>query len=49
MKVFHGSAVEVKIPEIRVSKFNKDFGTGFYCTKLKIQAKRWPMIKYTTM
>lgn len=47
MKVFHGSAVEVKIPEIRVSKFNKDFGTGFYCTKLKIQAKRWAMRKET--
>ncbi len=41
MIVFHGSAAEVSIPEIRHSKFSKDFGEGFYCTKLKRQARRW--------
>ena len=47
MRVFHGSAIEVKEPEIRAGKFTKDFGEGFYCTKLKRQAKRWAMRKET--
>ena len=47
MRVFHGSAIEVKDPEIRTGKFTKDFGEGFYCTKLKRQAKRWAMRKET--
>ena len=33
--------MEVRHPEIRTGKFTKDFGDGFYCTKLKKQAKRW--------
>lgn len=41
MKLYHGSYTEVRKPEIRPSKFTKDFGEGFYCTKLKRQAKRW--------
>lgn len=47
MRVFHGGAIEVKDPEIRTGKFTKDFGEGFYCTKLKRQAKRWAMRKET--
>ena len=47
MRVFHGSAVEVQVPEIRAGKFTKDFGEGFYCTKLKKQAKRWAIRKDT--
>ena len=47
MRVFHGSAVEVTNPGIRTGKFTKDFGEGFYCTKLKRQAKRWAMRKET--
>lgn len=47
MRVFHGSAVEVTNPEIRTGKFTKNFGEGFYCTKLKRQAKRWAMRKET--
>lgn len=47
MRVFHGSAIEVMTPEIRTGKFTKDFGEGFYCTKLKRQAKRWAMRKET--
>ncbi len=47
MKVFHGSDIEVKVPEIRIGKFTKYFGEGFYCTKLKRQAKRWAMRKET--
>ena len=41
MKLYHGSNIEVRKPEIRPSKFTKDFGVGFYCTRLKRQAKRW--------
>ena len=47
MRVFHGGAIEVKDPEIRTGKFTKDFGEGFYCTKLKRQAKRGAMRKET--
>ena len=47
MRVFHGSAIEVKEPEIRIGKFTKDFREGFYCTKLKRQAQRWAMRKET--
>lgn len=47
MRVFHGSATEVKEPEIRTGKFTKDFGEGFYCTSLERQAERWAMRKET--
>ena len=47
MRVFHGGDIEVKDPVIRTGKFTKDFGEGFYCTKLKRQAKRWAMRKET--
>lgn len=47
MRVFHGAAIEVKEPEIITGRFTKDFGEGFYCTKLKKQAKRWAMRKET--
>ena len=47
MRVFHGSSMEVRHPEIRTGKFTKDFGDGFYCTKLKRQAKRWAERKDT--
>ena len=41
LKVFHGSKVEVINPEIRVGKYTKDFGVGFYVTKFKSQAEKW--------
>ena len=47
MKIYHSSDIEVKNPEIRTGKFTKDFGEGFYCTRLKRQAKRWAMRKET--
>jgi hypothetical protein len=31
----------VKVPKILKSRFPKDFGDGFYCTELEIQAIRW--------
>jgi hypothetical protein len=41
MTLYHGSFESVTQPEIRVSKFEKDFGQGFYCTQIKQQAERW--------
>jgi hypothetical protein len=37
----HGSAVQVSNPEIRKTRFYKDFGDGFYCTNIETQAYRW--------
>ena len=39
--LYHGSKKIVEFPEIRVTKYNKDFYFGFYCTTLAAQAKRW--------
>lgn len=39
--VYHGSFEIVQAPEIRITKFNKDFYFGFYCTVMREQAKRW--------
>ncbi len=41
MKVYHGSNIEIEYPEILTSKFAKDFGEGFYCTRFEEQAVRW--------
>lgn len=41
MTVYHGSYTTVKYPDIRKSKNTKDFGSGFYCTIIREQAKRW--------
>ncbi|MBP5212718.1 MAG: DUF3990 domain-containing protein [Pyramidobacter sp.] len=39
--VFHGGREKVEYPEVRVSRYNKDFYFGFYCTRLREQAVRW--------
>lgn len=39
--VYHGSRVNVEQPEIKIGKYTKDFGYGFYCTIMKKQARRW--------
>lgn len=39
--LYHGSPEKVSEPEIRKSRFTKDFSWGFYCTNLFHQAKRW--------
>ncbi|MEE0706056.1 MAG: DUF3990 domain-containing protein [Adlercreutzia sp.] len=41
MTVFHGSGDVVDTPEIRIGRYTKDFGPGFYCTMLREQAERW--------
>ena len=39
--LYHGSKVEVAYPEIRITKYTKDFSWGFYCTNDYKQAYRW--------
>jgi len=41
MIIYHGGISVVEKPEIRVTRFNKDFYFGFYCTVLRSQAERW--------
>jgi hypothetical protein len=41
MIIFHGGYIAVETPKIILSKFAKDFGSGFYCTELEEQAIRW--------
>lgn len=41
MLLYHGSTQIVKCPEIRITKFHKDFYFGFYCTSIESQAVRW--------
>lgn len=45
--VYHGSYCIVEKPEIKVGKYTKDFGKGFYCTILEEQAIKWAK-KYDT-
>lgn len=41
MEIYHGSGTIVEFPEIRKTKYTKDFSWGFYCTKSYEQARRW--------
>lgn len=41
MTVYHGGYQPVSHPEIRIGRYTKDFGPGFYCTIIKEQAQRW--------
>ena len=43
MLIYHASYCEVRQPEIRIGKYAKDFGPGFYCTSILEQAQRWSM------
>lgn len=47
MTVYHVGYQPVEKPEIRVNKYTKDFGEGFYCTIIKEQAQKWAR-RYTT-
>lgn len=40
-EIYHGSPIIVQEPQIKITKFNKDFYFGFYCTEKKQQAERW--------
>lgn len=40
-ELYHGSGERVEFPEIRKTKYTKDFSWGFYCTNSYEQARRW--------
>lgn len=46
MKLYHGSGQAIEFPEIRKTKYTKDFSWGFYCTKSFEQARRWAERKH---
>ena len=41
VELYHGSSEIIEYPQIRKTKYTKDFSWGFYCTKSYEQAKRW--------
>ncbi|MGL5087765.1 MAG: DUF3990 domain-containing protein [Clostridium sp.] len=44
--IYYGSNIEINAPILSMeSKFNKDFGNGFYCTNIEKQAIRWAIRK----
>lgn len=45
MKLYHGSTVVVKQPNIRIGRKNTDFGKGFYTTTDFDQAASWARIR----
>ncbi len=53
MVLYHASKEVVEFPEVRKTKYTKDFSWGFYCTNNFEQAVRWanrggekPIINY---
>ena len=45
LKLYHGSTVVVKEPNLEILNYRTDFGKGFYTTTDFEQAKRWTKIK----
>ena len=41
MLLYHGSYMEIKNHDLSFSRFNLDFGKGFYVTGLDKQAEKW--------
>ncbi|MDR1223308.1 MAG: DUF3990 domain-containing protein [Tannerella sp.] len=41
MKVYHGSYLEIRTIDLSSGRPNRDFGHGFYVTKLREQAQAW--------
>lgn len=46
LEVYHGSGQIVEFPEIRKTRYTKDFSWGFYCTNNYQQAHRWAECKH---
>ncbi len=44
MQVFHGSYLEIEKIDLDKCQANKDFGKGFYVTKIRKQAEEWAAI-----
>ena len=45
MKLYHGSNVDISVPELSKSKPYKDFGQGFYFWLIKTKQQKWPSKK----
>ena len=45
MIIYHGSNKIVQKPKIIQDGYYKDFGYGFYCTRIEKQAMRWALTK----
>ena len=45
MRLYHGSTVVVKRPNIQKGRKATDFGRGFYTTTNFEQAKKWALLK----
>jgi hypothetical protein len=43
MKLFHGSDVEVRLPDPKIGRNKLDFGKGFYVTTSPEQAEEWAL------
>ena len=41
MKLYHGSWIEVSVPDLKHSRTDVDFGKGFYVTPIREQAVKW--------
>lgn len=41
MILYHGSYVEIPLPDLNFSRGNVDFGKGFYTTPIYSQAEKW--------
>lgn len=41
MILYHGSNIEIRVPDLNHSRFNVDFGRGFYTTPIYDQAVKW--------
>ncbi len=41
IELYHGSSSTFEFPEIRKTKYTKDFSWGFYCTNNYEQARKW--------
>lgn len=39
--LYHGNNMEIMFPEVRKTKYTKDFSWGFYCTDNYEQAYKW--------
>ena len=47
MELYHGSGDIVEFPEIRKTRYTKDFSWGFYCTQSYEHAHRWAERRHT--
>ncbi|MGN1324829.1 MAG: DUF3990 domain-containing protein [Candidatus Spyradenecus sp.] len=46
MRVYHGSTLEIKVPDLNCSKRFLDFGPAFYVTTFRAQAEQWARRKH---